>query len=81
MLENIQLVEEASILDIGCGGSKTVQLLPKIIANGTVYGIDCAEQAVKESIKANNGDIAKKKVSYIKQLFMNCYFHINHLIR
>ncbi|MFJ7737399.1 class I SAM-dependent methyltransferase [Lysinibacillus sp. NPDC097287] len=50
------------VLDIGCGGGKTIQSLSKINRAGKIYGIDFSKQAVKNSIKANKEDVAKGKV-------------------
>lgn len=50
------------VLDIGCGGGKTMQSLSKINRTGKIYGIDFSEQAVKESKKTNKDDVARGKV-------------------
>ncbi|MFJ7952994.1 class I SAM-dependent methyltransferase [Lysinibacillus sp. NPDC096418] len=50
------------VLDIGCGGGKTIQTLSKINKQGKIYGIDFSEQAVKDSIKANKEDVSSGKV-------------------
>uniref|UniRef100_UPI0038CD1C84 class I SAM-dependent methyltransferase n=1 Tax=Solibacillus palustris TaxID=2908203 RepID=UPI0038CD1C84 len=50
------------ILDVGCGGGKTLQLLSKINAYGKIYGIDYSDQAVKDSIRTNKVDVATGKV-------------------
>lgn len=50
------------VLDIGCGGGKTLQSLSKINRSGKIYGIDFSEQAVKDSIKTNEMDVANGKV-------------------
>ena len=50
------------VLDIGCGGGKTIQTLSIFNKSGKIYGIDFSEQAVKNSIKANKGDVARGKV-------------------
>ena len=44
----------ATVLDIGCGGGKTVDRLCSIVANGKVYGIDYSELSVKSSEKLNS---------------------------
>lgn len=56
------------VLDIGCGGGKTLQILSKLNPNGIIYGIDISSQAVKESIKMNeaqvkNGSVIVKEAS------------------
>ncbi|MBK3496446.1 class I SAM-dependent methyltransferase [Viridibacillus sp. YIM B01967] len=62
-LANIKMKHEAVILDIGCGGGKTIQLLSKMNTYGKIYGIDYSEQAVKDSIRANQQDIVAGKVN------------------
>ena len=54
------------ILDIGCGGGRTIQSLSKINRKGKIVGIDFSEQAVKDSAKVNQLDVASGKV-IIKQ--------------
>lgn len=51
-----------TVLDIGCGGGKTLQILSNINPSGKVYGIDFSEQAVRDSIKTNKMDVANGKV-------------------
>lgn len=56
------------VLDIGCGGGKTLQILSQLNPNGIIYGIDISSQAVKESIKMNeaqvkNGTVIVKEAS------------------
>ncbi|HEY1208162.1 MAG TPA: class I SAM-dependent methyltransferase [Terracidiphilus sp.] len=42
-----------AILDVGCGGGRTVQKLAGIAASGRVYGIDSSEASVIVSRRAN----------------------------
>lgn len=48
-LEHMNIERTATVLDIGCGGGKTVDRLCSIVANGKVYGIDYSELSVKSS--------------------------------
>lgn len=57
---------EPTILDIGCGGGKTIQLLSGIFPNGVIYGIDHSEQAVKESMKANQKGVQAGKITILQ---------------
>ena len=61
-LEKIKIKKDSVMLDVGCGGGKTLQLLSKVNTYGKIYGIDYSEQAVKDSIKANKLDVAAGKV-------------------
>lgn len=61
-VEKIKVREESVMLDAGCGGGKTLQLLSDINTYGKIYGIDYSEQAVKDSIRANKVDVETGKV-------------------
>ncbi|OMC84410.1 SAM-dependent methyltransferase [Viridibacillus sp. FSL H7-0596] len=65
-LEKVKVKESAVILDIGCGGGKTIQLLSKRNKSGKIVGIDYSEQAVKDSIRANKQDVEKGKVNILQ---------------
>ncbi|ETT86770.1 class I SAM-dependent methyltransferase [Viridibacillus sp. FSL R5-0477] len=65
-LEKVKVKESAVILDIGCGGGKTIQLLSKRNTSGKIVGIDYSEQAVKDSIRANKQDVEKGKVNILQ---------------
>ncbi|OCA82917.1 class I SAM-dependent methyltransferase [Pseudobacillus wudalianchiensis] len=62
-LGNTKIGEASIVLDVGCGGGKTMQLLSNINKKGKIYGIDYSEQAVKDSIRANKIDVASGKVN------------------
>ncbi|MEC5240904.1 class I SAM-dependent methyltransferase [Bacillus mycoides] len=61
-LQKIHIRENAVILDIGCGGGKTIQTLSKRTPLGKIYGIDYSNQAVENSKKANMKDVKAAKV-------------------
>ncbi|WP_226669642.1 class I SAM-dependent methyltransferase [Metabacillus litoralis] len=61
-LEKIQMKEESIVLDVGCGGGKTILLLSKINTHNKIFGIDYSDQAVKDSLRTNKNDVAKGKV-------------------
>lgn len=61
-LEKIEICNESVVLDVGCGGGKTIQLLSKMNRNGKIHGIDYSEQAVKDSRRVNKLDVEKGKV-------------------
>lgn len=60
--EKIKITKEATTLDVGCGGGKTLQLLSKMNIDGKVFGIDYSEQAVKNSIRLNKSNVSTGKV-------------------
>ena len=62
VLRNTKIRDDSTVLDIGCGGGKTIQLLSEINTRGKIYGIDHSEKAVKDSIKANKNGVATGRV-------------------
>lgn len=64
--EKLKVREDSIMLDIGCGGGKTINILSKINDYEKIYGIDYSEQAVKDSIKSNIKDVETGKVSILK---------------
>jgi len=52
-LSKIHINDNSIVLDIGCGGGKTIRLLLKRIKSGTVYGLDYSAEAVSLSLKEN----------------------------
>ncbi len=58
-ISHVTISPQANILDIGCGGGKTVQKLAMLTPNGKVYGIDYSEDMVKLSKKVNRKLILK----------------------
>jgi ubiquinone/menaquinone biosynthesis C-methylase UbiE len=52
-LSHISINKDDTILDIGCGGGRTVNTLAKIAAEGKVYGIDYSEVSVAVSTSKN----------------------------
>ncbi|MGG2092327.1 class I SAM-dependent methyltransferase [Bacillus sp. S13(2024)] len=76
-LSNIEINEHANVLDIGCGGGKTIHTLSKMNPYGKIYGIDYSEQAVENSIKTNKKDVDSGKV-LIKQASVSSMPFSNH---
>lgn len=65
-LKNVDIKDNYSILDIGCGGGRTVNRLSKLAFNGKVYGIDYSEECVRSSKEYNKELIESKKVSIMQ---------------
>ncbi|MBB4826884.1 ubiquinone/menaquinone biosynthesis C-methylase UbiE [Sporosarcina luteola] len=61
-IDKLMINEGAIMLDIGTGGGKTIQTLSKLNKSGHIYGIDYSEQAVIDSIQANQADVTSGKV-------------------
>jgi SAM-dependent methyltransferase len=52
-LSHITVAKDATILDVGCGGGRTVGKLAALATHGRVYGIDYSRDAVLASRKTN----------------------------
>jgi ubiquinone/menaquinone biosynthesis C-methylase UbiE len=52
-LGHISIENQYTILDVGCGGGKTVNKLAAIATQGRVYGVDYSEESVAASKRTN----------------------------
>ena len=52
-LERISIDDHYTILDIGCGGGRTVSKLAAIATQGRVYGVDHSEESVAATKRTN----------------------------
>jgi ubiquinone/menaquinone biosynthesis C-methylase UbiE len=57
-LTHVSIRSRDTILDIGCGGGKTVARLAAVATAGKVYGIDYSETSVAATRKVNHTSIA-----------------------
>jgi ubiquinone/menaquinone biosynthesis C-methylase UbiE len=71
-LRHVIIESRFTILDVGCGGGRTIEKLAAIAAGGMVYGIDYAEGSVSVSrelnsnlIKAGRVVVQKASVSHL----------------
>ena len=55
-LEHVTIRRHDSILDVGCGGGRTVGKLAAIASEGRVYGVDYSEESVAAT-KRNNAEL------------------------
>ena len=65
-LQNVQIEENFTILDVGCGGGRTIQKLAALAPKGKVYGVDYADGSVAASRARNTKLIQADRVE-IKQ--------------
>jgi ubiquinone/menaquinone biosynthesis C-methylase UbiE len=65
-LKHISIENHATILDIGCGGGRTVSKLAAIATQGKVYGIDYSEESVAATKRTNARwiDLGRVEVQY-----------------
>ena len=54
-----------AILDIGCGGGRTIYKLAAIATKGKVYGVDSSETSVAASRKTNEECIKSRRVEIL----------------
>ena len=62
----ITIKEDHVILDIGCGGGKTINKMAKIVKRSKVYGIDYSDVSVEFSSKLNRDYIKENMVEIQK---------------
>jgi ubiquinone/menaquinone biosynthesis C-methylase UbiE len=56
-LEHISMENHHTILDVGCGGGRTVSKLAASATQGKVYGVDYSDQSVAATKRTNVGGI------------------------
>ena len=56
-LEHISIENRHTILDVGCGGGRTVSKLAASATQGKVYGVDYSDQSVAATKRTNVGGI------------------------
>jgi ubiquinone/menaquinone biosynthesis C-methylase UbiE len=61
-LTQISLEKHYTILDVGCGGGRTISKLAAMAPEGKVYGIDYSEESVAASKKTNARSIEASRV-------------------
>lgn len=61
-LAQIRIESDATILDVGCGGGRTVYKLAALAPEGRVHGVDYSEAGVVTSRKTNKLEIQKGRV-------------------
>jgi SAM-dependent methyltransferase len=70
----IDIACDATALDIGCGGGKTVERLAAIAANGKVVGIDYSPDAVAVARKKNRAFINEGRVEILQEAVSSMQF-------
>jgi SAM-dependent methyltransferase len=80
-LTKVEIGADFVILDVGCGGGKTVNRLAQLAPQGKVFGIDYSPDMVEYSKKVNKKLIAQNRVEIVegsveKMGFSNDYFDL-----
>jgi len=76
-LSHISINRDDTILDIGCGGGKTVNTLAKIATEGEIYGIDYSEICVAVSTNKNKRLIDAGRVKILHASVVSLPFSDN----
>jgi SAM-dependent methyltransferase len=80
-LTKVKIASNDIILDVGCGGGKTVGRLAQLVPLGKVFGIDISPDMVNYSKEVNKELIAKDRVQIVegsveKMSFPDDYFDL-----
>jgi SAM-dependent methyltransferase len=70
-LSRVDIGEQLAILDVGCGGGRTVEKLATLAPRAKVVGIDYAEGSIAESRSHNAARIAAGQVEIIQASVSN----------
>jgi SAM-dependent methyltransferase len=65
-LSHISVEKHNSVLDVGCGGGRTVSKLAALASQGKVYGIDYSKESVAVARKTNKEWIAAARVEILE---------------
>jgi ubiquinone/menaquinone biosynthesis C-methylase UbiE len=52
-LQHVSIENQYTILDVGCGGGRTISKLAAMATEGKVYGVDYSEESVASTRRAN----------------------------
>ena len=77
-LGHVRIERNFTILDVGCGGGRTVAKLAERAAEGKVYGIDYSPESVAVSRRENAGAIAAGRVGIEKASVSHLPFSDDH---
>ena len=62
-LEHLKIAASFTILDVGCGGGRTIERLAAIASSGKVFGVDYSEASVAFARETNRDNIDRGRVS------------------
>lgn len=76
---HLKINSDDHILDIGCGGGKTVSKLCAMIGNGKVYGVDYSPLCVKNTENLNKKNVLCGKATIKEATVSNLPFDDNQI--
>jgi SAM-dependent methyltransferase len=65
-LTHVEIAPRFTILDVGCGGGKTIEKLAALANEGLVFGVDYADGSVAES-RRRNAELIEQRRADIRQ--------------
>ena len=65
-LSKVEIASDSVILDVGCGGGKTVNKLAYLVPQGRIFGIDISHDMVEFSRKVNKELIVQNRVQIVE---------------
>lgn len=65
-LSHFAIPAHAIVLDVGCGGGRTVSKLAALVPKGKVYGVDHSPQAVATAKKLNSSGVSAGRVEIVE---------------
>lgn len=65
-LAQVAMQKQFTILDVGCGGGRTIQKLSSLASEGTVYGIDYSGTCVAAALRTNRQAIEAGLVNVLQ---------------
>ncbi|MDD5541969.1 MAG: class I SAM-dependent methyltransferase [Acidobacteriia bacterium] len=74
-LQQVSIRSRDTLLDVGCGGGRTVSKLAAIAVEGKVYGVDFSAESVAVSCKTNRKSIADGRVEIRQNSVSQLPFH------
>ena len=66
LVENIDTSDELTVLDIGCGGGKVINIFSSLIKNAKIFGIDHSPDMVNLSQKVNKNGINNGMIEIVQ---------------
>ncbi len=73
-LSFLDIKDDFTIIDLGCGGGKNVETFLKLCPNGRVVGVDFSKESVKRSISLNKKAIDNGKCLIVNENVANINF-------
>ena len=73
-LSHVEIRRDATVLDVGCGGGRTIATLAEMATMGKVCGVDYSTASVAASRKHNAGRIAEGRVDVQESSVSNLPF-------